>query len=308
MDSAYGDGGFWPAERPGNHFRTASSTTPLLALAIADLLAAHVEIRSVVELGAGDGDLLSALSAIRPALGLTGVDLRPRPATLPAGVGWTEDLWDVTTTSWSRGSAEQLLSALPGPSLLIAAEWLDDLPCVIATRTDGGLFAVAVDDDGGERRGAPLDREESAWADQWWSFGDRLEVGTTRDDAWSAALSHLRRTGGLALAIDYAHLRPTRPASGSLTAYRAGRQVPPLPDPTLNLTAAVAMDALAAAGLRAGATTLQLARQRDVLDQPPPPHPSDPVATLSARSQHAALVNPAVWGDQLWLLQSVPAW
>ncbi len=307
VDAAYGDGGFWRAERPRNHFRTASSTTPLLALAIADLLVARPDIECVVELGAGDGDLLWGLSSVRPALGLTGIDLRPRPASLPDRIGWVEDLWDVSTTSWACGPAEVLLSTLPGPTLLIAAEWLDDLPCPIISRTEHGLSVIEVARDGREHLGDPPGAASAAWAEGWWPYGDRLEIGTTRDDAWSDALRHLGRTGGLALAIDYAHLTDSRPAEGSLTAYQSGRKVPPLPDPTLNLTAAVAMDSLAAAGLLAGASTLRLTRQRDLLDRSPPPDASDHLAALATRSHHAALVDPAVWGNQLWLLQAVPA-
>ena len=43
---------------------------------------------------------------------------------------------------------------------------------------------------------------------KWWpqddvSPGDRAEIGTTRDQAWHAALTKLAR--GIAIAIDYGH-------------------------------------------------------------------------------------------------------
>ena len=83
-DSAYGADGFWHVSRPAEHFRTASST-PQLPAALVDLLAEHPEIESVVELGAGDGQLLAGLSALRPELSLAGVDLRGRPEAGRAG-------------------------------------------------------------------------------------------------------------------------------------------------------------------------------------------------------------------------------
>jgi SAM-dependent MidA family methyltransferase len=60
---------------------------------------------------------------------------------------------------------------------------------------------------------------------------------------------------GLAIAIDYGHLTGDRPPGGSLTGYRDGRQVPPVPDGSCDLTAHVAMDSLGGS----------LLRQRDAL-------------------------------------------
>jgi hypothetical protein len=83
--------------------------------------------------------------------------------------------------------------------------------------------------------------------------------------------------------------------------------VRPAPSRDANLTAAVAIDSLAAAGERHGAVTLALLRQAEALDALlPPPAPADTLTALVARSEHAALVNRSVWGDQWWLLQRVP--
>ena len=46
---------------------------------------------------------------LRPDLRLAGIDLRPRPESLPAGVDWAEDLWDVRYGGWTTGQAEALL-------------------------------------------------------------------------------------------------------------------------------------------------------------------------------------------------------
>ncbi|NEB77546.1 hypothetical protein G3I40_20315, partial [Streptomyces sp. SID14478] len=50
---------------------------------------------------------------------------------------------------------------------------------------------------------------------------------------------------GLAVAVDYAHARGTRPPFGTLTGFRAGRETAPVPDGTCDLTAHVALDACA---------------------------------------------------------------
>ena len=46
--------------------------------------------------------------------------------------------------------------------------------------------------------------------------------------------------------VDYGHARADRPAAGTLTGYREGRQVAPVPDGSCDLTAHVAMDSLGA--------------------------------------------------------------
>ena len=118
----------------------------------------------------------------------------------------------------------------------------------------------------------------------------------------------LQQYGGLALMIDYGHLRADRPATGSLTGYRCGRVVRATPGRELNLTAGVAVDAVEAAGIAAGARTVLRARQGDLLRQPKRLTVSeDPVADLVERSALAALRSPRVWGQQWWLLQQVTA-
>ena len=68
--------------------------------------------------------------------------------------------------------------------------------------------------------------------------GLRAEIGRPRDEAWAAAVGSLER--GLAVAVDYAHVRDARPPFGTLTGFREGREVRPVPDGCCDLTAHVA--------------------------------------------------------------------
>jgi SAM-dependent MidA family methyltransferase len=185
---------------------------------------------------------------------------------------------------------------------VICAEWADDLPCTVATRVEGTLRLLEVDQQGRERLGAAPDLVDRAWAARWSPDAPRLEIGTTRDRAWGSVCRLLRAHGGLALLIDYGHLSDDRPHDGTLAAYRQGRRVHPRPSVDLNLTAAVAVDSLAEAGHRLGATTVLRARQHQMIPSPAD-DPTDPLATLVARSHHAAVTSPRIWGDHWWLLQ-----
>lgn len=48
------------------------------------------EIRSIVELGAGEGTLCERLHRALPQASVTGLDLAPRPSVLPARIGWVQ--------------------------------------------------------------------------------------------------------------------------------------------------------------------------------------------------------------------------
>ena len=174
----------------------------------------------------------SPCTHLDPTLQLIGVDLADRPDGLHADITWTDSV---------PGDAE---------ALLIANEWLDNVPVEVVELTDAGWRLVLVDPaTGSERLGPPPDEVEQAWLNRWWpagEVGDRAEVGRPRDEAWAAAVGSLRR--GLAVAVDYAHRRDSRPPSGTLTGYRGGRQVPPVPDGSCDITSHVALDACATAG------------------------------------------------------------
>jgi SAM-dependent MidA family methyltransferase len=165
VESAYGADGFWRMHSPEEHFRTASTSGPMIAQLLAALADRHDEITSVIDVGAGNGRLLGELSAIRPDLHLLGIDLRTRPKGLAAQVSWAQDLWDVRYGCWTSGEARAAL-AQPEPVMIICCEWLDDLPCPVVAQHADGWREVIVNDDGQEQAGPRLESEQLAWADR----------------------------------------------------------------------------------------------------------------------------------------------
>ena len=287
----YGPGGFFLRSRPLDHFRT-NVENPLYAEAVRSL-AERVDAAlgqpdpfDLVDLGAGGGELLRALSAVGVASRwrLTGVDLAPRPVDLPAEIGWS------TGQPGARGTTGVI-------GLLLANEWLDSVPLDVVV--DGRL--VLVEPDGTEQLGPAAAGEELAWAARWWPGGGRVEIGRSRDRAWADAVAQLRR--GLAVAVDYGHVSTTR--RSTLTGYRAGRQVRPVPDGTQDLTAHVAFDACAAA------TRGRLLRQADALAwlgiSAGLPAATDPsyVVGLQRAAQGRELLDAAGLGGFTWLVQEV---
>lgn len=286
-DALYGAEGFFVTGRPAQHFRTAVTDSAVFAEAIARL--AHDEgLTTLVDLGAGGGELLTRLSTVAPDLTLVGIDLARRPPDLPASVTWLNELPD----------------AFDG--MLLAHEWLDNIPCDVVERDDDGeTYLVEVDPQTGKERLGKL--VEPRWLDRWWPLyeaGERAEIGQTRDDAWADAVA---RVTGLAVAIDYGHVADRRPPYGSLASYRDGHEVDVVPDGTRDVTAHVAVDSVAK---RVGGC---LSRQRDQLarlgvDGTRPPleqaH-SDPAAYLAAlgrASEAAELRAIGGWGDFWWIV------
>jgi SAM-dependent MidA family methyltransferase len=349
----YGPGGFWArGEEPGRHFRTSVHASPLFAGAVLTLLErvdaalGHPPVLDLVDVGAGRGELLTAVGALAPA-GLRD-RLRPTAVEIRPGIDAVRDVRDLP----------------PVTGLLVANEWLDDVPLDVVVRTPAGPRLALVDPAGVESPGPPPAPEDLAWIDRWWparpapdsdpdpyaradpenrrgadpgtrsgaappghadpgagagpGAGDaileRIEVGRSRDDAWAAAVSRIAR--GVALAIDYGHEAPDRPPSGTLTGYRGGAQVPPVPDGTRNLTAHVALDSVAAAGRRAGAGDTRLDDQRSALlslgvDPQRPPvslATTDPpryAAALRRAAEAAELTDRTGLGSFSWLVQGV---
>ena len=303
LRAATGPDGFWSTTVPSAHFRTASTLGPELAQALATLLSQRPALRRVVELGAGDGSLLAGLRSDRPRLPLVGVDLRQRPPGLDRSVGWLTDCWDVRREAWTRGAVPALLGD-GVPTLVVAVEWLDDLPCPVAVPGSSGWRELDAD----LRPAGALGADDRAWLERWWPDGQQVEVGRTRDAAWSSVVGGLRAAGGAALLVDYGHTRADRPAAGSLAAYQAGRAVEPRAVSDRNLTAHVAVDAVAAAGAAAGATTVLAGRQDAVLPTllPAVEPATGPLAALATRSRRRALTASTGWGSHRWLLQEVP--
>jgi SAM-dependent MidA family methyltransferase len=295
----YGPDGFYRRHRPASQFRTSVHASPLLAEALADL-ARTSALPTVVDVGAGGGELLADLHRLAPELSLVGVDVGGRPPGLPPAIGWASD---------PPSDVE---------ALLVAHELLDDVPVDVVEHDGRDWRQVVVDAaTGDERVGEPVGTDDRSWLAAWWpatAAGQRAEVGWPRDECWAELVGSLRR--GLAVAVDYAHARDDRPASGTLTGYRDGRQVAPVPDGSCDVTSHVALDACAAAGRRAGATTTVLTSQAAALAALGaralrPPHDlarSDPAAyvrALSARGELAELTDPAGLGAFGWLVQAV---
>jgi SAM-dependent MidA family methyltransferase len=246
----YGPTGFFRRESPVAHFRTSVHASALFARALVTLTR-RAGLDTIVDVGAGRGELLAEAHRLDPSLTLLGVEVAPRPAELPDAVAWT--------------------SALPASveGLVVANEWLDNIPChVVETDRDGTPRVVHVDPASGqETLGASLtDRAVppalAAWCTRWWPLegrapGARAEVGTTRDEAWADVVG--RVTHGVAVAVDYGHTRQTRPPYGSIRSYLHGQEVDARPDGSRDVTAHVAVDAVAA---RVGGTVV---RQREAL-------------------------------------------
>jgi len=294
----YGPDGFFRREAPAAHFRTSVHASALFARAVVSL--AHQEgLDTVVDIGSGRGELLTAIRRIDPDLDLLGVEVAARPPQLDEAIAWT--------------------TALPTSvdGLVVANEWLDDIPCHVVEVDDAGdVRVVHVDPATGEETlGASVDHSSvpsslGGWLDRWWPLdrrepGSRAEVGTTRDAAWSDVVRRVRH--GLAVAIDYGHLREARPRHGSLRSYRLGREVDVVPDGSRDVTAHVAVDAVAAA---VGGV---LRRQRDLLPglgvtASSPDRDlasSDPggyLADLARADEAAELLGRGGLGDFWWVL------
>ena len=234
----YGAAGFFRHHSPADHFRTSVHASPLFAEALLRLVR-KADLDTVVDVGAGRGELLRRLHRIAPDLQLLGVEVAARPDDLPAVVAWT--------------------SALPESvdGLVIANEWLDNIPChVVEVAPTGRVHVVHVDPATGEESlGQPLSHPTvpdslRLWCERWWPLdgaepGTRAEAGTTRDTAWADVVQRVSR--GLAVAVDYGHTQEDRPPFGSMRSYRDGVEAAPLPDGSRDVTAHVAVDAVAAA-------------------------------------------------------------
>ncbi|WP_433498470.1 SAM-dependent methyltransferase [Sphaerimonospora sp. CA-214678] len=329
----YGDGGFYLRERPDRHFRTSVHVSAVFAWAVLRLVErvdgslGRPEVIDLVDVGSGDGLLPARVLAIAPPglaerLRITAVDLAPRPPGLDGRITWADAVPDRVE------------------GLIVANEWLDNIPVDVVEHTPSGPRLVLVDPEtGAERLGPPPCPEDLAWLDRWWPLrgadtprrgahepvrgadrpprgeglvGRRAEIGRPRDEAWAAVIVRLAR--GTAIAVDYAHRAGDRPPLGSLTAYRDGSVTPAVPDGSCDITAHVALDACAAAGELAGAVATTLTTQREALRDlgvtgvRPPVElaAADPVGyvrALGRAAEEAELIDPAGLGGFGWLAQ-----
>jgi SAM-dependent MidA family methyltransferase len=331
-DALYGPDGFFVRHRPGDHFRTSALTSELFGAALGRLLCRVDDALGrpprldLVDVGAGRGELLAAILQdldpdVRRRVRASAVEVAPFAP--PAGIRY----------------APAVPAGLTG--LLIATEWLDNVPLDLAR--DGRYLDCDLAPAG------PLDPADAAWLARWWpappagghpaadpdgleaadgSDGvdgfDELdpaegivELGGARDDAWAAAVGRLDR--GLALAIDYGHVLPDRPTFTTVTGFRDGRETPARLDGSTDVTCHVAMDSVAAAGRRAaGGAPCLLIRQRAALhalgvraDRPPlalaGADPHGYLRALVAAGEAGELTAPGGLGGHWWLAQAVSA-
>ena len=290
----YGPDGFYRSTgAPRRHFRTAAHTGPAWAAAVATLVErVHDQLDrppgfTVAEVGAGSGELLTGLAAHASAgWRLVGVDVAPRPADLAPEIDWRSELPDRFD------------------GVLLAVEWLDVVPVDVAELTDDGPRLVEVGRDGSERVGPPVTAQDRAWLDRWWplaEIGDRAEIGWPRDAAWQDALARLGT--GVAVAIDYAAV-PARDVAGTLAGYKEGRQVMPVPDASMDITAHVFFESLASSALLT---------QREALHElgvrgDRPSYDGDPLRylrELSLAGDEAELLDRGGLGGFTWLVHAV---
>ncbi len=303
----YGPAGFFtrPGPGPAGHFRTSVHASPRFAGALARLIARLDDALGrpaefdVVDVGAGRGELLTALGSLlsgdlRRRLRRTAVEVGPRPSSLDPDIAW-------------------LASAPSGTTgLLIATEWLDNVPVDVAIGEPPRYLHVS------GRSGIRVSRTDERWLREWWPHpgvpGARAEIGRLRDEAWADAVSSVSR--GLAVAVDYGHVRDARPIFGSLAGYRDGRRVDPVPDGSCDVSAYVAMDAVAAAGALVAGVEPAVISQRTALRAlgvhgRRPPHsqahddPAGYVHALALASAAAELTDPEGLGGHWWVVQPV---
>ena len=302
----YGSEGFYlRPEGPAGHFATAAHTSQggLLAAALVRL-AQLAGCRRVVDVGAGRGELLAAVSAVPDAqsLDLVAVDLCARPRLLPSRVGWATSV-----------------PAPTAPTLLLGWELLDVVPCpVLEADGEGDLRVIHVSSTGSEETFGEPSPPDLAWCRRWWpgpyAPGQRVEVGRARDELWAAMVSTGLGDEGLAVAVDYEHALGSRPHSGSLAGFRSGRACAPVPDGRHDLTAHVALDSVAAAvqtgrpELTTGRTTqhaalhaLAVSGRRPEADRART-DPTGYLADLSRAGEASVLLDPDGLGGFGWLL------
>lgn len=306
----YGKRGFYLRERPSAHYRTAVHASPRYAAALLRLLESvdadlgRPAQLDLVDVGAGQAELLAQVIELADGdlvdrLHPVAVEFADRPDGLDPLVSWRRELPDRIT------------------GLVVASEWLDNIPVDLVELAADGVRLVLVDPaTGAQRLGHPVASADLAWLARWWplrTVGHRAEVGRPRDAAWAKVVQRLR--AGMAVAVDYVHYRNTRPPHGSLASYRDGRAVEPVPDGSCDITSHVAIDACAAAGTAAGAAASLFTTQRDSLralgvrgGRPPrglaDTDPVEYTRQLAAAAEAAELTEPGGLGGFGWLVQT----
>lgn len=277
---------FYRTSRPIDHFHT-SAQRRAFAPAIAGIitrLAPHINDMTVVDVGAGNGELLHHLYSLLPedTAHLVAVEIRERPEHLPEAITWQDEPPEDTT------------------GLLVACELLDNMPLDVAVATDQWRYQE-ITPNGDTRPGPPLTEADLQWIEKYWPHTDRVEIGRQRDQTWQQLVSTVSH--GAAIAIDYGHTRANRPHD-TIASYRDGQQIPLTVDGTADLTAHVAVDSLGGDLLLPQREALLRCGLTGVL----PPHAqahTDPmgyVHALAQASEEAELIDKSGLGKHWWVV------
>lgn len=254
---------FYDAHLAEDHFRTSISTGTEVAHKLGQLITHHhAELRRddflVIDIGSGSGRLLEQLATCVPDdIALMGVDVRERPSLLDPGISWRQIEIDDSTENITGSDGDWV-------GVVIAHEFLDDIPCTVAELDEDLIPRIVLVDEitGTESIGPPLHDpaarrllghatdEHRRWLDEWWPATRpmaRREVGIERERIWTRLTRIV--SSGYAVAIDYAHRRDDRCAglwdAGTVRGFAQGRPHSAIPDGSVNITAHVALDALA---------------------------------------------------------------
>ena len=254
---------FYDGHLAQEHFTTSIHSGLEVAQVLGQLIAdQHGELGSdnfaVIDIGAASGRLLEQLSTIVPdGITLMGVDVCARPPGLSPRIHWRQVEIDDSTENVTGFDGEV-------SGVVIAHEFLDDIPCtVVELDEDLRPHLVLVDEvTGTESVGPPLPDlaarrllghatdEHCDWLGSWWPPTRpmaRREIGVERARIWAKLMRIATR--GCAVAIDYSHSRDERSAglwdAGTLRGFALGRPRSAIPDGSVNITANVALDALA---------------------------------------------------------------
>lgn len=296
---------FWSRELPTSHFVT--SVSPLLAERIAEIARqthsrlGHPDEFWVVDIGCGEGQLLEMVRErchdLAPHMRWMGIDVRR------VSLRGVESI---------QAACPAEVEGAPFVGLVMAHEWLDEIPCDVIERDEAGIDRVVLVDQHGHESLGPAITDDAAcavvgvdaqsareWMEAWWPLlepGDRAEVGLARDRAWAWMGTLVK--AGCALATDYGHERRERRDAhryGTLTGYLDGRVVPPVPHGHVAITAHVALDSCAAAlpGTRRS-------RQRDEITALSVPGEPD-VADIDAFFEGLRLRSSSRLGNVGWL-------
>ena len=168
----------------------------------------------LVDIGAGQGELLSQVLAAAGAGRWPGGSSRTRPklAPRPPGLDRADPLGAGPATGDHRAGHRQRVAGQRA-----AATW----PNWARTGRGWCWWTPAT---GAERSGPAVGPADLAWLRRWWPLrhlGDRAELGRPRCAAWAGVVGWLDH--GVAVAADYGHRRASRPPSARWPGYRDGR-------------------------------------------------------------------------------------